>query len=77
MLSSLFVFVVGVSPPITEQNWKDHPAIKEAKSTLADVEQLKETERLRRKKRTFDNCTEYKDDLTRTLYNDPSGTPRL
>ena len=77
MTAWILATLVGVAPPITEENWREHPAIKEIRRVFQDVESLRETERLRRKKRVFTNCLEYKDDLSRTLYTDPVGTPRL
>ena len=69
--------LVGATPPITEENWREHPAIREIRRVFQDVESLRETERLRSKQRTFADCLAYKDDLSRTLYTDPVGMPRL
>ena len=77
MLLSLSLLVVGVSPPITNENWRDHPVIREIRRVFQEVETLRETERLRRKRRTFSDCLAYKDDLARTLFTDASGKPRL
>ena len=69
--------LVGAAPPITEENWREHPAIREIRGVFQDVENLRETERLNKKERTFSDCLAYKDDLSRALFSDAKGTPRL
>jgi hypothetical protein len=77
MTAWIVAALIGVVPPITEENWREHPAIREIRRVFQDVESLRETERLRRKRRFFADCLAYKDDMSRTLYTDPVGTPRL
>jgi len=66
----------GLSAPMTEKNWRDHPGIIEARSVYQSAKESKKDGQLMMTERRFDYCEPY-EDTVRTLFKDRDGRPRI
>ncbi|MBI5509358.1 MAG: hypothetical protein HY903_11455 [Deltaproteobacteria bacterium] len=71
------ILLALAAAPITDDNWRQHPVVRDVRRVQDEVESLRDMARLKRKRRTFDSCTRFQDDISRTLYTDRGGVPRL
>jgi hypothetical protein len=56
LLAIALLFLLGGGKPITEQNWRQHPAIREIRAINDRVQHMRHQGRLKEEVREFGNC---------------------